>query len=279
MKPHFFMSISANERMEFQTELFIKSLEYFGKCTDYFLDIFILEGEFIKSNFIKSKATINYFKPSSTIDFHFPWGCQPRYSLDPKSEICIHVDADIFVLSNFDKLINYCIEPGFYGSIANDPPFSLTHWRKIFKTFNMDFPTKFYLYKKNCGDFQQSKEFSVCPFYPNNGLLVMHSKYVKSIRSTINEVLFELNKEYRDNYYITQVAIAITLQLEKIPVFLLPNEFNFITSYKYKVPLCGTENPAICHYNYKTLSVKDLYYHKQTYESAKTMLNSFIKFL
>ncbi len=278
MKPHFFMTISANQRMEFQAELFVKSLEYFGNCNDYFFDLFILEGEVVKSVYLKKKVNINTYKPSTEIDFAVPWACQPRYSIKPKSEICIHVDADIFVLSEFKKILNYCKIPGFYGAIANDPPFSLTEWKKIFNIFNLELPKKMYLYKNCCGDFKKDKENSVCPFYPNNGFLVIHSKYVEKIKIKLNEVLFLLNKEYKYNYYLTQFAVAVALQIADIPTFLLPNEFNFITSYKYKTFLSGTEKPTICHYKNKTKNLEDLKYHKQTYEAAKQILKK-IKYI
>jgi hypothetical protein len=275
--PHFSLLISANARMEFQTEMLIKSLETFGECTDYFFDVSIPENEIIKSRYIKNKVNVNTYKPADN-SFIYPWvKNQQRYNIKPKSDICIFLDADILFASKVQSILDYCANPGFYACIANEPPFLpsespffLNEWRKVFSHFGMNLPDRMYTYKNCCVDHLQSKEKSVCPFYPNLGFAVVHSGYVEKIKNKAIEVIEELsNTALKQTYYLPQVANAIALQLLKIPTHLLPNEFNYMMGYNYKTPLLLVNDPVVYHYNNKVAKVDDLKYRSGVYGLQK----------
>lgn len=251
MKPHFSMVISANQRMEYQTELFVRSLERFGNCSDYFFDLFILENETIRSPFLRRKVDIRTYKLESK--FLYPWSASPRWNFEPKSDICIQVDCDMMVLNDISKITNFCQNKGFYACIANIPPFQFSDWEFLFDLFGVACPEKMYLYKKTCGNFQGDKNESVCPFYPNCGLLVVHKEYHEKIRQVLPEILDKFNEtKYRDSIYFAQITTALVLLKEKIPSYLLPNGFNYIANFNYNKPLYfSDEGVVICHYNHK----------------------------
>lgn len=272
MKPHFSSLISACPRMEFQLELLIRSLEFFGKCYDYFFDLYVLEGEVIKSDFINKKVNIITYQASKDVDFILPWRVCPIWNVEPKSEIRIHFDSDLLITSNINEIFDYCSSPGFYGAIANVPPFSLSDWEVALKMFNLTLPDKMYMYKKCCGDIHGDKDHSVCPFYSNMGVSIMYSQYVPQMRETMKHVLKTLNEKYRDNYYLPQIATSISLQLLNIPRFLLPNKYNHIIGFKYKTPLLGTDEPIICHYPHSATNINDLKLNKFVYNCAKQLI-------
>lgn len=277
MIPQFSMMISANPRMEFQTELFIRSLELFGECSHYFFDLFIPDTDTIRNSYIRKKVKIHEYKYN--YNFLHPWiAAQPRWNIIPKSKICILADSDILITSKIEKILDYCAEPGFYACIANDPPFSLEEWRRVLYIFGLDLPEKMYFYKSCCGDFQGDKNKSVCPFYPNYGFVVVHSKYIEDIKKTLTKVVTKLNETHKDNYYMPQFAITIALQLLQIPTYLLPNDFNYITHYNYKSPIL-IRNMAVCHYNHTSKCINDLKYHDKLYEFALKLCSNSIKLL
>lgn len=275
MKPHFAMLISANRRMEFQAELFIRSLEFYGQVTDYFFDLFILEGETISSEYLRAKTNIVHYKSALPYGYTNPWTITPRWDMEPKSDLCIHVDADILIVSNLQKLFDYCKEPGLYGCIANTPPFSLSKWKAALAMFGLALPERMYLYKQCCGNFQAPKETSVCPFYPNNGFLVTHAKYVPRIREEFKRVLATLNDRYRENVYHPQFSLAIALQILQVPTHVLPNSFNYVTTFNYKTPLIYED--IVYHYDWNATCLGDLQDNPLVYKAVRKLFKQSVK--
>ena len=75
MIPHIAIVISGNEKMQFQTELLLRSLSHYGKI-EYYCTVFILENDNIKNKYIEDHA-----------DLHLPGRSEVQVPLDSQRTV------------------------------------------------------------------------------------------------------------------------------------------------------------------------------------------------
>ncbi len=223
MTPHFVMIITANEAMQLHTRLFLMSLEKYGKLTDYHCTICIQNHEKITDKYILDRADIKTYDNREGYDP--PWlGGLPRWRVQPKSDVCIFVDADMLVCSDIRPLfVNAnCVR----GMIAYHSPFlgqefassSMMCWRLLYEKLGMDFPNTLYEYSNKEGD--------LTPYYINYGCIVVPSKYMTEIGNKIENIIHTLH-DFQPNYFNGQIAFTIVLNSLSIPTEALSPRFNF----------------------------------------------------
>lgn len=224
MKPHFVIVMSANKKMQFQAEILLRSIVYYGKCLDFYCTIFILEGEKIDNQFIIKNADIKTYKREPK--YKHPWTAAPRFNVKPKSDMCIHVDCDVIVCKDICEFLSYCQGEKICGVIADIHPFS--SWVDIYKNFGLALNARYICRKSRIP----------CPFYVNNGVVAIPSGYVPQLRESIKQVIEKLGD---DNYYIGQIATTIAIEILGLPVKEIPAKFNASSDEI-------TDDIVFCHY-------------------------------
>ena len=220
---HFLITISDNPNMWARTESFFCTLQ-----RKYFATLIltgipnenknILYEDLNLSKKIKKEKpflkSCNLLFSSENYKTHPP----VRWLVEPKFENCIFIDCDMFVcseLSEFEQKIDY-----LGGVIAYDSPLSLNKWKELFSFFELTFPDKTYLTT------QTKKE---CPFYINFGFIVMSNEIKQKIKEKFCLNLEKIKKieEFKDSYFLAQIALTITLYQLNINTKNLPLKYNF----------------------------------------------------
>jgi len=201
--------------MESRLELFFQSLINPGGLTNWHATIFILEGEKIESKYLKEVAEIVEYERDPK--YKRPWNVSPRWRCQPKSDLCICVDADVVVLDKFSLLLDTCVDKdAVYGVQAWHSPFWNHHekgWQKVFDSVGLALS-------------ESTNKQVFMPWYVNHGLIVVPSKYMSDINEAIKEVSYKVYDVIPGLYYFAQLKTTAALEKLNIPRKLLPSRFN-----------------------------------------------------
>lgn len=220
---HFLMTISDDPLMWVRTENFLYTLP-----KKYFVTLVItgvknttndllFYNQYLCKKIKKEKPFLkNYDLIFSSINhnLHPP----VRWHIRNKFKNCIFVDCDMFLCSDlieFEKDIDY-----LGGVIAYDCPLSLDDWKELFLYFNLKFPKETYV------TYSTKKE---CPFYINFGFIVTNEEIKENVK---NKFYFNLQKiknieKFKNNYFLAQLALTITVYQLNVKFKELPLRYNF----------------------------------------------------
>ena len=126
-----------------------------------------------------------------------------RWFIEPKSDLCVFVDSDVLLCSINQEEIKNIKQFDISGMIAHNNPAGIQDWNEIFETFGISNRSLNYL---------TTDDKQPCPYYVNYGVLFVNSRSIPIIRERLKENLLKLNRSrFRDNHFVGQIALAITL--------------------------------------------------------------------
>ena len=165
-------------------------------------------------------------------------------------DVLMALDCDIAVIRDFSSQIS----PNFFQAKPVDQdPLLIEDWKSTFSYFGLDLPSERYrtsFYPKE-----------TIPYF-NSGVLSIPRMYIRDLRESWARYVKDLWKartslsqkvsEYL-SIYLDQMALALALASEKIPMRPFPLEMNFPTHHPID-PLLLPDNmkPFILHYHQKT---------------------------
>lgn len=234
--------------MESQAELLFRSLESHGGLRDWHATIYILEGERIGNEYLKSFADVVEYERDTT--YQRPWNVSPRWRCQPKSNTCICIDADVVFLDNFSLLAQECDdEAAVYGVKAWHSPFWNRHreqWKEVFDAAELPLP-------------ESVQQGVYMPYYINHGLIVVPAEYMPMIEQAVRNVSYQVYSAIPGLYYFAQLKTTVALESIGLPRKLLPGKFNS----KHLQP-----DTVIWHYTDRRLEdVKAVLNERKTYDN------------
>ena len=183
MKVHFTWPICSSYFFQSASKALILS----SSGIDAYFTIFMQEKDrkFIDKE-LENMAEIVCYKNEN--NYQNPWDNMPKWDLKPKADIVLGLDADVLV-TNKESLLKF-IEDSFYqkailGTIAYESAFKEHEWESIFQKYNL---------KENF-NFVQGKDNEKCPYYINNGAILIPS-------SLLDEFKYYLRKWIKSPKYI-----------------------------------------------------------------------------
>lgn len=234
MKIHFSWTISVETIMELESIILIRS----SKDIDCHHTIWVQENEYKRVNYkLKTIAEVLPYKTSS--ELLEPWAITPKWDIEPKGDVIVGLDADVMIW-NKDSVIqiaNDCLKnEKIYGTIGYVAPFDISEWIKLFSEYNLedDFSYKY------------TNTLEKCPYYINNGVVMMPNKFLTDFRNCYKKWLFEVNKFHYNLYYMCQVATTMAIKESKLPVVAMSRYFNYT---EVDNPELELDKAVFLHYN------------------------------
>jgi len=177
----------------------------------------------INSGMSTKKISIKYtdiLEDKSHFVDHHP----TRWFVKPKSDVCIFLDYDIFVMSSLKTLVETCkIEQKLCGVMVYDQPIKKETLEVAFKDCGVE-------YKENASTWKHERKIPRCYNY---GVLAAPVQIVEKIKNQLAKnilIINETSKKLKSHdlaYYTGQVALSITIHQLNIPVKDMPLRYNF----------------------------------------------------
>jgi hypothetical protein len=218
MKIHFYMIVSGKEEIQFQAELFIRSISFNCEIT--------ICGE--GNSFLRKHADIIPL-PKSNLNpsWYAGLGCVPQ-----KGDVTIYADADILLMGRIDHIADTCIKHrGATGVVAYASP--KIDWKSLYEKCGVHWPGLKY---------SHSVEGSPCPFYVNLGFVAVPSSFVPAINEAMLKFIRASNNVYPEHYHRPQFAMCLAIEHLGLPKAELPLKYNCPDLYN-KI----TENAVVAH--------------------------------
>lgn len=230
----FSWTISPNKMMEWQSYLLIESADSMANA-----HIAVQEKELpLISHGLRRMANVWPYQCDS--DMVLPWSSTPKWRINPTAKVVVGLDADV-VLWRKDLLydiVKSCLkEDTIYGTIGYRQPIPLTEWQTLYRIFNI----------KECFEFQYTNTQEACPFYINNGAVMMPTNLLPHFRDVFYHVLPFINRRYKDHYFMSQIATSIAISKAGFKVKALPRTFNYTEFDNPELPLLS--EAVFFHYN------------------------------
>ena len=200
---HFFVT-SSGKSYEFQTELFLRSLQTQEKN-------FALTVCGSATRYVSRFAEVI---PLPQSKFNPPWyaglTCVPQ-----KGDITIYADADILIAGKLDIFH----KPIVQGVIAYANP--KIDWQHLFQTANLP-----------CNlDYKYSVEDGACPYYVNIGFVAVPSYLIPQLNELLHFYLEVCERVYPGHYHRPQLSMCLALEHLKVNRTVLPIKYNFPDLY------------------------------------------------
>lgn len=251
MKAHFVITISLNESMQRQAEYLIRSIKGVGKCPDSFFTIMTHEDlSFLNNNYLRKEAflhNIQVVQYETNPNLRYPWSTFARWDIEPKEDLIIGLDSDILALRNLQPLLEeLTFKGGICGSGADAfTNFTIQDWKNLFNLASVPFPEKTYRTPDSLISIGQEG----APYYINNGVVCLASKYLENMKKITKDMIAIINENYHDDFYITQKANTLAAYICKekynMPLNLMSKDFNHLEVF-YGPP---DKNAFFYHYN------------------------------
>lgn len=237
MKIHFVWPISVNKKMIFMSKILIES----AKQMNAHFTILVEEFEYEKAlNYFKNIAEVLSYAKNP--EFASPWVATPKWFVEPKGDILLGLDSDTLVW-NPSILLKYAEiayqENTIYGTIAHKNPFKEGEWEKLFSQYKM----------KDNFIYNFHETGLPSPYYINNGAVLMPADLLLEFRIYLKKWLLELNKNYHNLFFISQVATTFAIKESGLPAKTHPKTFNYLETGDLSNIENDIENIAIFHYN------------------------------
>jgi hypothetical protein len=245
--PHFTSIISVNDLMQFQLIVFAKS----AKCLkEYYTTTWVQENEYyaVKPK-LKEYVEVKPYRPDPALPW--PWACCPRWDIEPRGNVIVGMDADVAVFSceKVQQYVDLCDkEQCIMGTIAYHNPLDNDQWQRL--AAGVGIKLKFNHQTNYC-----RKEITDCPYYINNGVVMMPVSMLQDFRKHLREMLHYVNRYYSD-YYFPQVAVTLAVERMKIRKMVMPLEFNCI---EFCTQRHTQENSAFIHYHFDLTKPLDIH--------------------
>jgi hypothetical protein len=219
------MTLSGDKRLEFQAELFLRSLDLFGGI-DYVLTICQSPGEQITNLYIKRIAEVIY-RPQTNLNP--PWyaclSCVPE-----KGDVTVYTDADIMILGN----LAWINSNGVCGVIAYSSP--EIEWKRLYEGSGLVWRGK---------DYQHSVESGACPFYVNLGFVSIPSSAVPMFNDNMKRFLYSSDKVYPGHYHRPQFAMCLAAEKSGLRKVAYPVQHNYPDLFNFFNE--GAEKATVAH--------------------------------
>ena len=204
--------------MELQVEVLIRSLKTVGGCPDSFFTVMTHEPEKISNDYVKKHEVRGYEKNPN---LKFPWSVCARWDIDPAADLIIGLDADVVAMKNLKPLLEQLYEKrGISGTIACHDKLPIKKWQELFDLASIDYPENTYTTAKG----------QVRPYYVNNGVLSLSCEYLMDMRQSTKKMIDLINTRYYGDFFITQRATTLAAYACKVPLNIMPKEFNHLES-------------------------------------------------
>lgn len=242
--PHFSWTISANEKMQFHSEILLNSFKEFKS---FEATIWVPNFEYDKiSKELKNKVEVLPYDPDPI--FLDPWGVTPKWDVKPRGDVVVGLDADVMVWSakNCQKDFNLCYnQNSICATMAYKMPninfkneWTIQDWENLSKKFNIKLNYDYWSIESN----QKG------PFYFNNGAVLIPKNLLNNFRNSLKYWLKEINKYYKDLYFFAQVANVFVINQLNLKHISMPNVFNYLEIFNREMKQIN--DVSFLHFNY-----------------------------
>jgi hypothetical protein len=215
---HFLATVSNNPAILFRLEILLRTLKANARTDFHFTTV--LTGASDDRN-APLESIPAYFTPSGFLKNHSEFCfCPSHYSLhppcrwfvEPKSDICVLIDADILCCSSLLELETFSLDR-VRGVTAFSNPISEENWKKIGNWSSID-----------------------RSLYFNYGLIIVPSQFLKPIGLCLRELISEVDSKipYDVSRYAGQIALTLAMSSLGIPREAIPFRFNFYDCLEVK---------------------------------------------
>ena len=243
MKIHFSWTISANNIMQIESKIMIASTKNIDCCHT----IWVQRNEYdLIDPALKRIAEILPYDPDPCL--HEPWTITPKWDIEPRGDVIIGIDADVMVWNQKEviRVATQCLKHDkICGTIGYGPPIEKWEWQQLFNCYNMN---------ENY-EYQYTNVEETCPYYINNGVVMMPKKTLPVFREYYKKWLFELNRWYHDCYYLCQIANTFAIKESQLAVVSMPKVFNYTEIDNFE--LSELDDTIFLHYNTTRDQIKD----------------------
>ena len=223
------MTLSGGSKYEFQAEMFVKSLEMYGK-TPFCLTICQNPNEKLKSSYLRKKADVITHSFKFTPEWYGGLASCPQ-----KGDVTIFTDTDMLVMNDLSPITIPALK-SVCGVIAYQSPFSnRTEWDKLFDGCGVPLP------KLDCETNYDKKKV---PYYFNLGFVAMPSKWVLKINEKMADHINNCNEIIKGHYHIPQFALCLSLAALNLPCRKLPIKCNYPDLYG---DIIGVDEVIVAH--------------------------------
>jgi hypothetical protein len=266
MKIHITWAISQNLFLIEASKRVITSA--INQNLDAYFSIFVPEGHDIGDYlFNKKNVEIIFYKKDN--NFNNPWEVVPKWNVIPKADIVLGIDADVLII-NKKNILHWANKSlknkAVVGTIAHLNPFkSDKSWLDLFEKYNM---SDNFSYKYN-------DDSGFCPFYINNGAVLIPAEILDTFRKSLNKWIKELNAtDIKNNFYIAQIATTLAIKESKINHIEAPKTFNYLEVFNTEK---DEKNISIFHYHMSKeyFKIKTIDLNKIKINLSKNILSRF----
>ena len=187
---------------------------------------------------LKRLVDVQSYEPN--LDLLEPWATTPKWDIEPQGDVIIGTDADVMVWNQklAIQTAEDCLKSNqLFGTIGYAAPFAESEWKTLFDRYKMVDEFKY--------QYTNTKE--KCPYYINNGVVMMTKEILPRFRKCYNKWLTEVNKWHYNCYYMCQIANTMAINELQIPVVAMPRTFNYTEYDNPDTP--ELENVIFLHYN------------------------------
>lgn len=217
---HFFMILSGKPELEFQAEVFVRSLDLWGKV-DYSLTICQGFQDKLHSPLLRNRADVVTYSGDS---WHSGFGYVPQ-----KGDVTIYTDADILICNDLNPMLEMCA--GKVGGVI------------AYKSPKIDWKTLF----GGCGvKWQRTYKQPLsgeCPYYVNLGFVAVPSQYVPALNESMLKFLRASECILPGHYHKPQFAMSLSVESLNLPRITLPIRYNQPDLF----PQLLKEEPTVMH--------------------------------
>lgn len=195
---HFSWTISPNTTMTRQSLVAIAAARELGPCTIW---VHAPDIEKVDPQLTRLAEVLPY---ESDPEIILPWASTPKWRVTPRADVVMGTNADVFAWSpqKVRRMAAQCLsEQSLFGVIAYWEPFDTPEWASLFHEYGL--PADFSYRYQNLD--------KPSPFYINNGAVMMPSAMLPAFRESFYHHLPLINRKYRENYFMVQVATTIAI--------------------------------------------------------------------
>ncbi len=151
-----------------------------------------------------------------------------RFRYEFTSDVVLALDADTLIAGPLDELVEETHRTGaFCGVVAHMPPFSLREqWQEIYDSCGLG-KLKTPCQHTGWGYMFNDEAMRYCPPYFNLGVLAAPAAVMRSIGSSIYELMAAVDAVHRTMYRV-QIGVSLAVTRFALPFRALPFRWNFV---------------------------------------------------
>lgn len=237
---HFLATVSEDALILFRLEILLRTLKKYAQTDFHFTTVFT--GKQRTYGWAKDKMAVSHEGGMETIrkiapyiaenseilfcPYHYSFHPPCRWFVEPKSDPCIMIDADVLCCSALHS-IEAMSKDRVRGLTAYGDHLTLEEWNKIGRWKEQDLQ-----------------------YYFNYGVVIVPNQFLRQIGDTLYDCMLEIEHKTpeKHRYYVGQIALAEAMNRLKTPRSTLSMKYNFADCVDVRYYRNEFDNVVFLHY-------------------------------